>query len=69
MPGLWNTGMPAPIPNREYGEPGFAKSKKDSAGTKQPCKFCGTPTYRTVGPEPVCSFCTSKATDPWRKRL
>lgn len=49
-----------------YGVPGLSKKRqRDSAGTKGRCKHCGRPTYRFVGSDPVCSFCTSKEPDVW----
>ena len=68
MPGLWCANTVIPRINRDYGDPGFGK-KKETAGTKQRCVVCGTPTYRSVGPDPVCSFCTNKVKTNWKKRI
>lgn len=65
---MWNDfGNPAPIIDRSYGDPGLGAKKRNSehAGTMGKCKHCGKPTYRTVGPAYVCSYCTHLEKDKW----
>lgn len=52
----WTNSNPSPVVSREYGDCPHRRPEK--TGTKQPCKLCGRPTYRTIGPVAVCSYCT-----------